>query len=342
MIENLNPYPIKIFTLHNNTDLAERVAKYLGLASLSSAAYTVHPDGEILTHQKETVRDCDVFLIAQVNACREFLSDDIMEMLTMLYALKSGEAHRVHLVIPYFPYSRQDRESKYREPILAAWMIHQMVAAGADHITTLKIHNPTIAGIPNPADGNYMKNIDTAELLSGVIRANLDLSNVCFVSPDAGAAKDVVKFAERLGVGSQVAIAHKERGKDNSVSTINVMGDVSSKNCVIVDDMIDTGGTVTKVFDALKERGAQDIYVMCTHGIFSPPAITNLTSRPFKKVWTTDTCVIDSIKAGRLGNLHIISVAELLAKVIGNIHNGISVTDLMQNGIHLKEKEKVS
>lgn len=330
----LNPYPIKIFAIHENNELAKKVAEYLGLDGLSQSSFTVHPDGEILTHQKETVRDCDVFLIAQLNATKNRLNDDIVEMLSMLYSLKSGEAHRVHLVIPYFPYSRQDRESKYREPILAAWMVHQITAAGADHITTLKIHNPTIAGITNPAENKYMKNIDTAELLAGVVRKNLELSNLCFVSPDAGAAKDVVKFAERLGVGSQVAIAHKERGKDNSVSTINVMGDVAGKDCVIVDDMIDTAGTVTKVYEALKERGAGDVYVVCTHGIFSPPAVKNLTSRPFKKVWTTDTCVIGPDK--QFDGLEIISVAELLAKVIGNIHNGISVTELMENGIHHK------
>lgn len=332
MIKNLNPYPIKIFSLCRNKDLAESIVGHLDLDRVSKSMFVEHPDGEILTHQEETVRDCDVFLIAHIDASKGKLNDDLIEMLALLYALKSGEPHRVNLVLPYFPYARQDRESKFREPILAAWMIHLIIASGADHITTLKIHNPSIAGIPKIAEGKYMKNIDTAELLAEIIKENIDVENVCFVSPDAGAAKDVVRFAERLGVPSQVAIAHKERGKDNAVAKINVMGEVNGMDCVIVDDMVDTAGTVTKVFDALKDRGARDVYVMCTHGIFSPPALENISSRPFKKVWATDSCIIGAGK--KFENLEIVSGSELLARVIGNIHNGISVTELMKNGFH--------
>ncbi len=328
-----NLHPIKIFSLHRNQKLAMEVVDYLSM-ELGKSNFIEHPNGEYLPYQNETVRGCDVFLIAHIEACKEHLHNDIIETSQMLYSLKSGEPHRVHLVLPYFPYSRQDRESDFRQPILTGWMIRLFTSTGADHITTLKIHNPATAGIPDPTKGQYMKNIDTAELFQDAIKDIFDLEKLVIVAPDASAGKDAIKFAKRMGVEGQVVICDKQRSKKGVVEKIIIIGDVAGKDCLVFDDMTDTAGTLVTVYDTLKKNGAGDVYAASTHAILSEPAIERISKRPFKKIWFTDSCIIQKDKM--LPIFEVITSVKFIGKVIRNIHNHTSVTELMENGIHHK------
>lgn len=303
---------LKIFSGSSHPELAAAIAKNLGV-KVSPMILKKFACGETYARCEESVRGADVFVVQTSTAN---VNEDLMELFIMLDSLKRSFAARLHVVMPHFAYARQDRVAVYREPISAKLMADLIAAAGATHVITLHLHSDQEQGFFNfPMD-----NINTKKLFAGYFLGK-KLKDLVVVSPNAGGAKEAKKFADALG--AKMAIIHKQRPEHNKAEVMNVVGDVSGKNCVIYDDMIDTAGSVTAAVSALRARGAnKDIYLAATHAVFSDPAISRLSTAGFKEVVVTDSIPISK----RFKGLKVISVAPLLSSIIRNIHDDKSVT----------------
>jgi ribose-phosphate pyrophosphokinase len=330
---NLNPYPLK---LYGNADgknqlLATKVAKLLK-TKLSSCVYKVFSNGEFIVHHNESVRDRDVYIIAQPRfGNKENLSFDLDETESLILALRQGEPSRITVVMPCLPYARQDKASNHREPVLSQKVPMRLQMAGANRVVVLKLHNPSSYNAhPNTIP---MVDVNTDSLLLQHIRSKkFNLNKFKIVAPDLGAAPSCRKLAQQLGIPGNIVIINKFRdpSKANHNEVMEVIGDPKGYNIIMPDDMADTCGTSIKVFKTLKENGAGDIYFTATHAILSGDAVKNLNETPFKGVWFTDTCICEeAIK--KIKNLEIISTTKLIAQVIDNLHNGVSVSELWHN-----------
>lgn len=311
---------LKLFTGRAHPELAEAVAKSLNIELVPTTARDF-ANGEIFVRFDESVRGSDCFVM-QSHA--QPLNKWLMEQLIMIDALKRGSAKRITAILPFYPYARQDKKHRGREPISARLVADLLTAAGADRIVSVDLHTDQIQGFfDGPVDHMHAQPI-----LVDYIKSKYSLDNLVVVSPDAGRVKSAEKWANMLG-DAPMAFVHKTRDIDaaNKVVSNRVVGDVDGKDCILMDDMIDTGGTIAGAVGVLKAAGAKSVVIACTHGVFSDPARERLSDCGAEEVITTDT-LPQSTEGWK--NLTVLSIAPLLAKTIREIFENGSVTTLFE------------
>ena len=297
-----------------NRPLAEEIGAALGL-QLADATVSRFADGEIFARLNQNTRGHDVFIIQPTPPP----GDNILELLLLTDAAKRASAARVTVVMPYYGYSRQDRKDQPRVAIGAKLLANLMVAAGADRVLGIDFHTHQLQGFFDvPVDHLY-----AAPVLTGYFQ-NKALSDLVVVAPDVGAAKMARGFARR--VDASFAIIDKRRPTHNVAEVLNIVGEVQDRRCIVVDDMIDTAGTMTSVIEALHERGAKEIYVAATHPLLSGPAVERLEQAPVTEVVVTNTLHVPEEK--RFDKLKVLSIANLLARAIRYTHSNESVSQL--------------
>ena len=290
---------VKIFSLTANQELAAEIADSVGIP-LSSCEVLHFADGEINVQINETVRGHHVFVIQPTSAP---VNDHLMELLIMCDALKRASARSINLVIPYYGYSRQDRKARSRQPISAKLVADLLQAAGANRVICMDIHAAQIQGFFNIPVDNFMG----LPILANYI-LDKKLSNVCVVSPDHGGVTRARQLAQVLE--APIAIIDKRRPEPNKAEVMNIIGDVRGKVCVMIDDMVDTAGTITIGADALMKAGAIEVYVCATHGVLSGPAIDRISASKIKELVLTNTINIPEEK--RVDKIKVLSVGSLL------------------------------
>lgn len=308
---------VKIFSCNSNHQLAEKIAANLGM-KLGDSNVGMFSDGEIAININEMVRGSDVFIIQSTS---NPVNNNLMELLIMIDALKRASASRITAVMPYFGYARQDRKSKARDPISAKLVADLLTTAGADRILTMDLHAAQIQGFFNiPVD-----HLKGGRLLSEYYMEKFPVrDDVVVVSPDLGSVTRARDFAAKLDV--PIAIIDKRRPKPNVSEVMNIIGDISGKTCILLDDMIDTAGTITNGAQALADRGAKEVYACCTHGVLSGPAMERIDKSPIKELLTLDTIVIPDER--KIPKIKTISVATLFAEAIRRIYNDTSLSEL--------------
>ncbi|MDE5942712.1 MAG: ribose-phosphate pyrophosphokinase [Clostridia bacterium] len=298
---------IKIFTGNSNKPLAEAIAKQLN-TSLGQMEVTHFSDGEIYVRYDESIRGKDVFLIQSTSSP---VNTNLMELLIMIDAAKRASAGRITAVIPYFGYARQDRKARSREPITAKLVANLITSAGADRVLTMDLHCLQIQGFFDiPLD-----NLVGGPTLYNHFKPKVD-DDFVVVSPDIGSVARARKVATRMD--AKMAIIDKRRPKANVMEVMNIIGDVKGKNCLMIDDMIDTAGTIVQGAIALKEAGAKEIYACCSHGVLSGPAIDRLKASPITELAMLDT--INIPKEKMLPIFKMITTAPIFASAIENVY----------------------
>ena len=290
---------VKIFTLSSNVELAQEICDSIGIP-LSSCEVSHFADGEVNIMINETVRGHHVFVIQPTSSP---VNDNLMELLIMCDALKRASAKTINLVIPYYGYSRQDRKSKSRQPISAKLVADLLTVAGADRVICMDIHAAQIQGFFDIPVDNFM---GLPIICNYLLDKNLE--NIVVVSPDHGGTTRAREFAKVLD--TTIAIIDKRRPEPNKAEVMNIIGDVKGKNCILVDDMCDTAGTLCIAAQALKNAGALDVYAACTHGLFSGPAIERIQNSCLKEMIVTNTINIAPEK--RIDKVKVLSVGQLL------------------------------
>ena len=311
---------LMLFTGSSNPELAEEVAKLLDV-ELGGVERSRFADGEIYIRFTESVRGADCFVIQSHSSP---INEHIMEQLIMIDALKRASAKRITAVMPSFPYARQDKKGRPREPITAKMMGDLFMTAGADRIASVDLHTGQVQGfIDAPFDS-----LTALPLFEEYLSHRID-GPITFVSPDSGGVKRATKFAAHLE--AEVAFVYKRRRADvrNEVEADQVVGEVKGRHCIIVDDIIDTAGTVAASANLLIERGALSVMVLATHGVFSPPALERLSVAPFSEIVITNTLPV-SKEALTLPNLTVLSVAPIVAGAIEAIFNDHSVSEIFK------------
>jgi len=309
---------IKIFTGNSHPQLAEDIAKILEV-EVGDSTVGKFSDGEIFVDTKETVRGRDAFIIQSTNAP---VNDNLMELLINIDAFKRASAGRITAVIPYYGYARQDRKAKARDPITAKLVANLLTAAGVDRVLTMDLHAAQIQGYFDIPVDNLMGTPILANYF--VDQGFKDKEDVIVVSPDLGSVTRSRKFANRLN--AEIAIIDKRRPKANVCEVMNIIGDIEGKTCIMIDDMIDTAGTITNAAAALIERGAKEVYACCSHGVLSGPAIDRLENSVIKEVIMLDT--INLPEGKMIEKFKTLSVAPIFAEAIKRIHNHESVSKL--------------
>lgn len=295
---------IKLFALNSNKPLAEKIAKRMGL-KLSTSSVVRFSDGEIQVDIDDSVRGKDVFLIQSTSAP---VNDNLMELLIMIDAVRRASAASVNIVLPYYGYARQDRKTRAREPITAKLVADMIQAAGADRVLSLDLHAPQIQGFFDiPVD-----NLMGAPLLADYFLSNHLEEDAVVVSPDHGGVTRARKLAEFLG--TSIAIVDKRRPKANVSEVMNIIGDVKGKRAILIDDMIDTAGTITLAAQALKDAGATEVYACATHAVLSGPAIDRLNNSVIKNLVLTDSIKQPAEK--NLDKMILVSVGPLMGDAI--------------------------
>ncbi len=320
---NTSGSEIKIIAGNSSRELAESIAKKLNVDVLDCDIDTFS-DGEISISMKETVRGADVFVVQSTNSP---VNDNLMELLIVTDALRRASAGRITAVIPYYGYARQDRKAKARDPITAKLVANLITAAGADRVLTMDLHAAQIQG--------YF-DIPLDHLLGGPILAEhfneMNLEDICVVSPDLGSVTRSRSFSNMLSGANQkrgevpIAIIDKRRPKANVSEVMNLIGDVEGKNCILLDDMIDTAGTIVNAAEALKKFGAKDVYACCTHAVLSGPAIERLDNSVIKELMVLDTIQLPEEK--KIDRIKVKTVADVFASAIYKIYANKSVSDL--------------
>lgn len=310
---------IKIFAGSSHPALAMQIASALGLP-LGKASVSRFSDGECSISFAETVRGSDVFLVQ--STC-EPVNDNLMELLIMIDACKRASAGRITAVIPYFGYARQDRKNKARDPISAKLVADLLSTAGADRVLTMDLHATQIQGFFNiPVD-----NLQGASVLIPYIAGRYGISrdDLVIVSPDLGSVNRARKYAERLDL--RLAIIDKRRPRANVSEVMNIIGDVKGKKVILVDDLIDTAGTLVHAADALVEKGgATEVYACATHGVLSGPAIERIQNSPIRELTLLDTIALPQHKM--FDKVNILSVAPVFTEAIARIYEEVSVSPL--------------
>ena len=297
--------------------LAEEIARHLGV-DLGGADLREFANGEIHCRYDMSVRGCDVFIVQ--THCGP-VNDSVMEQLIMIDAAKRASATRITAVCPYYGYSRQDRKSSGREPITAKLVADMLSKAGADRVVSVDLHSGQIQGFFDvPFD-----HLTAAPVLEGYLRERVD-GDVVVVAPDAGRVKVAERYSQHLGC--DLALVHKTRprGSANQVEARHVVGNVAGRHCVLIDDMIDTAGTICAAAELLSEAGAADVWAMATHGLLSDPAADRLKAAPISRVVVTDTLPVGGDLA--LDKLQVLSVAKIIADAIAAVFEGTSVSDI--------------
>lgn len=310
------PEGIKLFSGNANKSLAEEIAGFLGIP-VGDATVSKFSDGEIMIQINENVRGSDVFVLQ--STCSP-VNDHIMELLLMLDAFKRASVGRVTAVIPYYGYGRQDRKVLPRVAISAKLVADLITTAGTDRVLTVDLHVGQIQGFFNiPVDHLY-----AAPVLADYVRDKY-VDNLVIVSPDAGGVERARAFAKRLK--ASLAIIDKRREKANVSEVMHVIGDVKGKDAILLDDMIDTAGTITHAATAISENGAKRVIAACTHAVLSGPALERINGSVLEEVITTNTIPLDSKLEG-CRKLTVLSSASLLGEAIRRIHEESSVSSL--------------
>ena len=308
---------ITVFALSASQELGKDICDVLG-TELGECKVSHFADGEILVEIGESVRGKDVFI---VNSTSNPVTDNLMEILILTDALKRASAKEITAVIPYFGYARQDRKAKPRQPITSRLVADLLTTAGVDRVVTVDLHARQIQGFFNiPVD-----EMEALPLLYKYFKAK-DLEDLCVVSPDHGGAVRARNLSKALGC--PIAIIDKRRPKPNVAEVMGIIGDVAGKNCILVDDMIDTAGTICAGANILMEKGAKSVYIACTHGVLSGPAAERLQNCAATEVVITDTIAIPEEK--KFDKLVQVTVADLLAHTIESIEKDMPVSDVFQ------------
>ncbi|NOU33502.1 MAG: ribose-phosphate pyrophosphokinase [Polyangiaceae bacterium] len=306
-----------IFSGNANPDLATAIAAYLE-TPLAQSKVTRFSDGETFVELKENVRGVDAFVVQPT--CSP-VNDHVMELLIMADALRRASVGSITAVIPYYGYARQDRKVAPRTPITSKLVADLIQAAGVARVLTVDLHAGQIQGFFNiPVDHLHAMPV----MLDDYLRKNFDSSAV-FVSPDAGGVERARAYSKRLNAG--LAIIDKRRERANVSEVMNLIGDVKGKDCIIVDDMIDTAGTLCGAAQALRDNGARKIVAVATHGVLSGPAVERIDASPLSEVVVADTMPLPLLARGS-SKIKQVSVARLLGEAIKRIHNGDSVSSL--------------
>ena len=316
-MEHYSDPNLKIFALSSNRPLAQKIADQVGV-ELGKVSVTQFSDGEIKINIDESIRGDHVYIVQSTSYP---VNDNLMELLIMIDALRRASAKTINVVLPYYGYARQDRKAQSREPITAKLVANMITQAGADRVLTLDLHAAQIQGFFD---------IPVDHLLGAPLLANYFLENnfkdkdIVVVSPDHGGVTRARKLAEFLH--APIAIIDKRRPKANVAEVMNIIGDVKGKVAVLIDDMIDTAGTITLAAQAFQDAGALEVYACCTHPVLSGPALDRLNASVIKEVVVTDSIQVPEEKTG--GKIVQVSVDQLMAEAIRRIHENRSVSPL--------------
>jgi ribose-phosphate pyrophosphokinase len=305
---------MRVFAGSENRQLAEEIARYLGM-DLGECEIKQFSDGEIFVKYNENVRGVDVFIVQPTFPP----AGNLMELLILIDAARRASALRITAVLPYFGYARQDRKDQPRVPITAKLVANLITTAGAQRVLTMDLHAGQIQGFFDiPLDHLFASPVLIDYFSS------LEVEDLTVVAPDIGSVRMARAFAKRLR--APLALIDKRRPKQNVSEVMNVIGEVEGRNVIIFDDLIDTGGTITSTAEALEKNGAREIYVGCTHGVFSGNALERLSEAPIKELVVTNTVPLDT--KGPLDRIRVLSVASLLGEAMRRIHDGESVSSL--------------
>lgn len=308
---------MKVFTGNANNKLAEKICRELNIP-LGTCEVNTFSDGEINVNFSETVRGIDVFIVQ--STCTP-VNENIMELLILIDALKRASAGRINAVVPYYGYARQDRKTKAREPITAKLIANLLTTAGADRVISMDLHAAQIQGYFDiPVD-----HLSGVPILADYFKSIADEETV-IVSPDLGGVTRARAFANLLDL--PIAIIEKRRPKANMAEVMNVIGDINNKNVIIVDDIIDTAGTIAQAASVLKNFGAKKVYACATHGVLSGPAIERIQDSQLEKFVITDTIPLAEEK--KIDKIDVVTVAPLFAEAIRRIHDNESVSLLFE------------
>lgn len=306
---------LKVFSLNSNEPLAQEIAQEIG-TTLGKCTVSTFSDGEIQINIEESIRGCDVYVIQSTSTP---VNHHIMELLIMIDALKRASARTVNIVMPYYGYARQDRKARSREPITAKLVANLLEVSGADRVLTLDLHAPQIQGFFDvPID-----HLQGVPILAEYFKQK-SLEDVVVVSPDHGGVTRARRMADRLK--APLGIIDKRRPRPNVAEVMNIIGEVEGKTAILIDDIIDTAGTIKIAADALIEKGAKEVYACCTHAVLSGPAIERIEQSKIRELVITNTIKIDEEK--RIDKITELSVAPLIAQAIIRIHELKSVSIL--------------
>jgi ribose-phosphate pyrophosphokinase len=318
-MEQVSKKRLGLYAGRASRPLAQEIARKLD-EELGGVQLLEFASGETYCRYEDSIRDTDVFIIS--THC-EPVNDSIMEQLIMIDAAKRASARRIVAVCPYFGYARQDRKARPREPITAKLIADLMQTAGAERMISVDLHSGQIQGFfDTPVD-----HLTAMPVLEEYVHNELvNMEDVVIVAPDAGRVKVAERFAQHIG--ADLAFAHKRRDKNtqNKVETSEIIGDVDGKHCVIIDDMIDTAGTVCGAADLVMERGATDVWIMATHGVLSGPAVERLQSSKASRVVLTNSLPIPEEKL--IDKIQVLSIAGVISAAIESVFEGSSVSDL--------------
>ncbi|WP_079524819.1 MULTISPECIES: ribose-phosphate diphosphokinase [Halobacillus] len=306
---------LKVFSLNSNPELAEEIAENIG-TDLGKCTVTRFSDGEIQINIDESIRGCDVYVVQSTCAP---VNQHIMELLIMIDALKRASARTINIVMPYYGYARQDRKARAREPITAKLVANLLETAGASRVIMLDLHAPQIQGFFDmPID-----HLVGVPILSDYFEEK-NFEDVVIVSPDHGGVTRARKMADRLK--APIAIIDKRRPRPNVAEVMNIVGNIEGKTAIMIDDIIDTAGTITLAANALVENGAKDVYACCTHPVLSGPAIDRIDNSTIKELVVTNTIPLGEDKASE--KITQLSVAPLISEAIIRVHERQSVSIL--------------
>lgn len=305
--QNIKP---KIFACTNSKVLAKKITKSFG-AELGNIIISKYSDGEFQPSYEESIRGTRIFIIGSTNPS----SENLMELLLMVDAAKRASARHITAVIPYFGWARQDRKDKPRVPIAAKMIARMIESAGTTRVMTMDLHADQIQGFFQiPVDHLYASTIFLPYI------EKLKLDNLCIASPDMGGSKRAYAYAKALN--SDVVVCYKQRKKANIISHMELIGDVEGKNVVLVDDMVDTAGTLAKAGDLIIEKGAKSVRAICTHGVLSGNAYDKVEKSKLEELIVTDS--VPRIKSN--SKIKVLSCADLFADVMHNVHNNESIS----------------
>ncbi|WP_160725677.1 ribose-phosphate diphosphokinase [Bacillus sp. USDA818B3_A] len=307
---------LKVFSLNSNMSLAKEIASFIGV-ELGKCSVTRFSDGEIQINIEESIRGCDVYVIQSTS---QPVNEHIMEVLIMIDALKRASAKTINIVMPYYGYARQDRKARAREPITAKLVANLLETAGANRVICLDLHAPQIQGFFEIPTDHLMG----VPILAEYFKNRQFDGDVVIVSPDHGGVTRARKLAERLK--APIAIIDKRRPRPNVAEVMNIVGNIEGKVAILIDDIIDTAGTITLAANALVENGAKEVYACCTHPVLSGPAIERIQNSKIKELVITNSIELPEEKD--IDKIIHLSVAPLLGEAIIRVHEEMSVSTL--------------
>lgn len=311
-----NNHNLRLFTLNSNKPLAEKISKHIGIP-LSNCEVRRFADGEVQIDIEDSVRNDVVFVIQSTSAP---VNENLMELLIFVDALKRASAREINVVIPYYGYARQDRKARSRQPITAKLAANLLETAGVNRVITVDLHASQIQGFFDiPSD-----HLAASGAIEKYIMKEMDLENVCIVSPDHGGVKRARNVARKIN--APIAVIDKRRPKPNESEVNFIIGDVEGKTCIMVDDMVDTAGTLTIGAQALMDKGAKEVYAICVHGVLSAPANERIRNSVIKKMVITDSIELPEDK--KCDKIEVVTIAPILGEAIMCAYQGLSITHI--------------